>query len=84
MVRPALPSGTQGSSPRSLPSPLKETPRLTDGPTDCPNCSQVSFSCESCCEILKKPKLDAHAQRCRGAQFTCPFRSPSPSLLCQV
>ncbi|BGP57454.1 hypothetical protein JCM8202_002011 [Rhodotorula sphaerocarpa] len=31
----------------------------------------VSFSCESCCEILKKPKLDAHAQRCRGAQFTC-------------
>ncbi|POY76357.1 hypothetical protein BMF94_0554 [Rhodotorula taiwanensis] len=31
----------------------------------------VSFSCESCCDIMKKPKLDAHAQRCRGAQFTC-------------
>ncbi|GAA5883679.1 hypothetical protein JCM3774_002950 [Rhodotorula dairenensis] len=31
----------------------------------------VSFSCEQCCEVMKKPKLDAHAQRCWGAQFTC-------------
>ncbi|KAF8475675.1 hypothetical protein BDZ91DRAFT_844399 [Kalaharituber pfeilii] len=31
----------------------------------------VSFSCERCCDILAKKKLDAHAWQCRGAQFTC-------------
>ncbi|GAA6041458.1 hypothetical protein JCM8097_001887 [Rhodosporidiobolus ruineniae] len=31
----------------------------------------VSFSCENCGDILKKPKLDQHAGRCRGAYFTC-------------
>ncbi|BGP19106.1 hypothetical protein JCM10213_008047 [Rhodosporidiobolus nylandii] len=31
----------------------------------------VSFSCENCGDILKKPKLDQHAGRCRGAVFTC-------------
>ncbi|CUS14534.1 unnamed protein product [Tuber aestivum] len=31
----------------------------------------VSFSCEICSDILKKPKLDSHAARCRGAYYTC-------------
>ncbi|GAA5825785.1 hypothetical protein JCM5353_001426 [Sporobolomyces roseus] len=31
----------------------------------------VSFSCEACGDILKKPKLDQHAGRCRGAYYTC-------------
>ncbi|RPB23829.1 hypothetical protein L211DRAFT_224411 [Terfezia boudieri ATCC MYA-4762] len=31
----------------------------------------VSFSCESCCDVLVKKKLDQHATRCHGAQFTC-------------
>ena len=31
----------------------------------------VSFSCESCCDVLVKKKLDQHAARCRGAQYTC-------------
>ncbi|KAF8430120.1 hypothetical protein EV426DRAFT_5483 [Tirmania nivea] len=31
----------------------------------------VSFSCESCCDVFVKKKLDQHANRCRGAQFTC-------------
>ncbi|GAA5864189.1 hypothetical protein JCM8547_001286 [Rhodosporidiobolus lusitaniae] len=31
----------------------------------------VSFVCNACCDTLKKPKLDQHAQRCRGAQFSC-------------
>jgi cell growth-regulating nucleolar protein len=26
---------------------------------------------DTCQETLKKPKLDAHAQRCRQAQFSC-------------
>lgn len=42
--------------------------------------SQVSFSCEQCCEVMKKPKLDAHAQRCWGAQFTCSSLKSPPSL----
>ncbi|GAA5946621.1 hypothetical protein JCM3765_000321 [Sporobolomyces pararoseus] len=33
--------------------------------------TMVSFSCEQCCEVLKKPKLDQHAGRCRGAYYTC-------------
>ncbi|KAJ2779918.1 hypothetical protein H4R18_003733 [Coemansia javaensis] len=31
----------------------------------------VSFVCNYCQETLKKPKLDAHAQRCRNASFSC-------------
>ncbi|GAA6054346.1 hypothetical protein JCM3770_003328 [Rhodotorula araucariae] len=31
----------------------------------------VSFSCEVCNDTIKKPKLDQHAGRCRGAYFTC-------------
>ncbi|GAA5973163.1 hypothetical protein JCM11641_006299 [Rhodosporidiobolus odoratus] len=31
----------------------------------------VSFCCEQCNDTVKKPKLDQHAGRCRGAQFTC-------------
>ncbi|BGP26827.1 zinc finger, C2H2, LYAR-type protein [Rhodotorula toruloides] len=31
----------------------------------------VSFSCEGCGDILKKGKLDQHAQRCRNAEYTC-------------
>ncbi|EEB05398.1 hypothetical protein SJAG_00410 [Schizosaccharomyces japonicus yFS275] len=31
----------------------------------------VSFSCEVCADIVKKPKLDQHVSRCRGAYFTC-------------
>ncbi|GAA5903634.1 hypothetical protein JCM8208_003641 [Rhodotorula glutinis] len=31
----------------------------------------VSFSCEQCNDTVKKPKLDQHAGRCRGAYFTC-------------
>ncbi|KAJ2161888.1 hypothetical protein GGF46_001079 [Coemansia sp. RSA 552] len=31
----------------------------------------VSFVCNFCQETLKKPKLDAHAQRCRNASFSC-------------
>ena len=30
-----------------------------------------SFVCDRCQETLKKPKLDQHAQRCRGASFSC-------------
>lgn len=30
-----------------------------------------SFVCDKCQETLKKPKLDAHVQRCRGASFSC-------------
>lgn len=30
-----------------------------------------SFVCDVCQETLKKPKLDAHTQRCRGASFSC-------------
>ena len=30
-----------------------------------------SFVCDTCQETLKKPKLDAHTQRCRGASFSC-------------
>lgn len=30
-----------------------------------------SFVCDSCQETLKKAKLDAHAQRCRSAVFSC-------------
>lgn len=30
-----------------------------------------SFVCDQCQETLKKPKLDAHTQRCRGASFSC-------------
>ncbi|KAI8873806.1 hypothetical protein GQ42DRAFT_160273 [Ramicandelaber brevisporus] len=31
----------------------------------------VSFVCNACQDIIKKPKLDQHAQRCRGANFSC-------------
>ncbi|RKO97483.1 hypothetical protein CAUPRSCDRAFT_3733, partial [Caulochytrium protostelioides] len=31
----------------------------------------VSFSCEQCQDTVKKPKVQQHAGRCRGAQFTC-------------
>ncbi|GKT83168.1 LYAR-type C2HC zinc finger protein [Colletotrichum tofieldiae] len=31
----------------------------------------VSFSCESCGDVLTKKKLDPHRNRCRGATFTC-------------
>ncbi|KOS19605.1 UPF0743 protein [Escovopsis weberi] len=31
----------------------------------------VSFSCETCGDILTKKKLDPHRSRCRGATFTC-------------
>lgn len=31
----------------------------------------VSFSCEVCNDTVIKKKLDQHAQRCRGAYFTC-------------
>ncbi|KAI3636122.1 hypothetical protein MIR68_006003 [Amoeboaphelidium protococcarum] len=31
----------------------------------------VSFVCNQCQETIKKPKLDQHAQRCRGATFSC-------------
>lgn len=30
-----------------------------------------SFVCNRCQETLKKPKLDSHVQRCRGASFSC-------------
>ncbi|KAI9315940.1 hypothetical protein BX666DRAFT_1878546 [Dichotomocladium elegans] len=30
----------------------------------------VSFQCDNCCDVVKKPKLDQHRQRCR-ATFTC-------------
>lgn len=30
-----------------------------------------SFVCNRCQETLKKPKLDTHVQRCRGASFSC-------------
>ncbi|GAA5881787.1 hypothetical protein JCM1840_004832 [Sporobolomyces johnsonii] len=33
--------------------------------------TMVSFSCEVCNDTIKKPKLDQHAGRCRGAYFTC-------------
>lgn len=36
----------------------------------------VSFSCEVCNDTVKKPKLDQHAGRCRGAYFTCAPRLP--------
>ncbi|GAA5936082.1 uncharacterized protein JCM15063_002702 [Sporobolomyces koalae] len=36
-----------------------------------PLIAMVSFSCEACGDILKKPKLDQHAGRCRGAYYTC-------------
>ncbi|TVY17001.1 UPF0743 protein [Lachnellula arida] len=31
----------------------------------------VSFSCESCGDVLTKKKLDPHRNQCRGASFTC-------------
>ncbi|CAG8547446.1 3269_t:CDS:2 [Funneliformis mosseae] len=31
----------------------------------------VSFSCDSCSDIIKKPKLVQHTARCPSAQFTC-------------
>ncbi|EPX71256.1 uncharacterized protein SOCG_01475 [Schizosaccharomyces octosporus yFS286] len=31
----------------------------------------VSFCCEVCQDIIKKPKLDQHRSRCQGAYFTC-------------
>ncbi|KAK6843606.1 hypothetical protein PG990_004514 [Apiospora arundinis] len=31
----------------------------------------VSFSCESCGDVLTKKKLDPHRNRCYGATFTC-------------
>lgn len=31
----------------------------------------VSFSCDYCQEIIKKPKLDQHTRKCRNAQFSC-------------
>ncbi|KAK3382319.1 hypothetical protein B0T24DRAFT_515247 [Lasiosphaeria ovina] len=31
----------------------------------------VSFSCESCGDVLTKKKLDPHRTRCHGATFTC-------------
>ncbi|KAL0939127.1 LYAR-type C2HC zinc finger [Colletotrichum truncatum] len=31
----------------------------------------VSFSCESCGDVLTKKKLDPHRNRCRGATYTC-------------
>ncbi|KAI9284884.1 LYAR-type C2HC zinc finger-domain-containing protein [Umbelopsis sp. AD052] len=30
----------------------------------------VSFQCDACCDVVKKPKLDQHRQRC-WATFTC-------------
>lgn len=30
-----------------------------------------SFVCDRCQETIKKPKLDTHVQRCRGASFSC-------------
>lgn len=30
-----------------------------------------SFVCDKCQETLKKPKLDMHTQKCRGASFSC-------------
>jgi len=30
-----------------------------------------SFVCDKCQETIKKPKLDQHVQRCRGASFSC-------------
>eukprot|EP00892_Ulva_mutabilis_P000672 jgi/Ulvmu1/10605/UM065_0061.1 len=29
------------------------------------------FYCDHCCDTIKKPKVAAHARRCRGATFTC-------------
>ncbi|KAF2831993.1 hypothetical protein CC86DRAFT_377232 [Ophiobolus disseminans] len=31
----------------------------------------VSFSCEGCGDVLKKPKLDAHARSCYAASYSC-------------
>ncbi|TID27460.1 Zinc finger C2H2 LYAR-type protein [Venturia nashicola] len=31
----------------------------------------VSFSCESCNDVLTKKKLDQHRNQCRGCTFTC-------------
>lgn len=31
----------------------------------------VSFACDVCQDTIKKPKLDNHRQRCRGATFSC-------------
>jgi len=31
----------------------------------------VSFVCDACQDVVKKPKLDEHKARCRGASFTC-------------
>ncbi|GES82654.1 LYHRT protein [Rhizophagus clarus] len=31
----------------------------------------VSFSCDSCADIVKKPKAQSHFSRCPNAQFTC-------------
>ncbi|PKS06602.1 hypothetical protein jhhlp_007351 [Lomentospora prolificans] len=31
----------------------------------------VSFSCESCGDVLTKKKLDQHRNRCHGATYTC-------------
>ncbi|KAI9504942.1 LYAR-type C2HC zinc finger-domain-containing protein, partial [Coemansia spiralis] len=33
--------------------------------------NMVSFVCNYCQNTLKKPKLDAHAQRCQNASFSC-------------
>lgn len=65
----------------SGPIPLVQTSR-PKGAAHSPRTdhAQVSFSCEQCCEVMKKPKLDAHAQRCWGAQFTCSFPDPLLSL----
>lgn len=30
-----------------------------------------SFICDTCQETIKKPKLDEHSARCRGARFSC-------------
>lgn len=44
---------------------------------DCPSIRTTvsermpSFVCDKCQETLKKPKLDVHVQRCRGASFSC-------------
>ncbi|PKC08380.1 hypothetical protein RhiirA5_239996, partial [Rhizophagus irregularis] len=31
----------------------------------------VSFSCDSCADIVRKPKTQQHLSRCPNAQFTC-------------
>lgn len=58
--------------PSYFPSPTPPCNRNCNWATNSSNAANSKIvSCEVCNDTIKKPKLDAHKGKCRGAYFTC-------------